>query len=554
MILKLENNLKRAIIFSLILNSALAFSGFYSRTYDSYPHMFFADHYQKDWFDTWEPRWYLGFNVASYPPLAHQALALVGFAIGLESAYVIITLLFMVLLPIATFKFAKVFISEEAAGYASLASVFFPGILYSVYVWGQFTTLFSLVITLFTIPSFYGYIRNGGLLRFAELILLFEATIASHHFTGLIFAPLVLLVTFATILVRKETSLKTGLKRFLLVTLVGLLLSTVVLYPVLISAVGQNANIPHATTMNYFENLDFLQLFFINMYGPFLILIPLTVVTIYNRRDLLPLFILSLFLLILGLGGTTPLPQVMFGQSWSGLTYERFNLFAILVFTPLFGSVCASLRGKKFGKTFLAVFLIICILFSSLAASYSFFRPRQQEVPVTSLVDFLNQEDHWRWRYLTLGFESSDFGKLSIYSNATTIDGWYHRGRDIPELANSSVDYLSGAKFAKNGMAELKSILENSSQYHLRFVFCNDAYYESVLNETGFSLFDVKYEQITIWAKYDSTPLEINEIVNAPHALTLQAYSWGIVPMGWLIGLLLLTFFRFLKKHENGSR
>jgi len=515
--------------------------------------MFFADHYQKNWFDTWESRWYLGFNVASYPPLAHQTLALVGFAFGLESAYVIITLLFMVLLPIATFRFAKVFISEEAAGYASLASVFFPGILYSVYVWGQFTTLFSLVITLFTVPSFYGYIRSGGLLRFAELIFLFEAALASHHFTGLIFAPLLLLATFAVILVRKETSIKIGLQRFLLFMLVGLLLSSVVLYPVLISAVGQNANIPHATTLNYFENLDLLQLFFTNMYGPFLIFIPLTAVAIHYRRDLLPLFILCLFLLILGLGGTTPLPQVIFGQSWLGLTYERFNLFAILVFAPLFGSVCTYLRRKKFGKTFLAVFLIVCILFSSGAASYSFVRPRQQEVPVTSLVDFLNRENHWRWRYLTLGFESSDFGKLSMYSNATTIDGWYHRGRDIPELANSSVDYLSGAKFAKDGMTVLKSILENSSKYHLRFVFCNDAYYEFLLNETGFSLFDVKYEQVTVWAKYDSTPLEISEIVNTSHAPTLLAISWGIVPMAWLIGLL-LTVFRLRKKNEDGSR
>ena len=187
--LKLNNNLKIAILLALVLNSALAFSGFYQRNYDSYGHMFFADHYQKSWFDSAEPRWYMGFNVASYPPLAHQILALLGFVTGLEFAYVIITFVLMVLLPIAVYMFSKVFISEEAAGYAAIISVFLPGILMSVYGWGQYTTIFSLVITLFAVPSFHKFVTKGGLFYFAELIFLFEVAIASHHFTGLVFTP-----------------------------------------------------------------------------------------------------------------------------------------------------------------------------------------------------------------------------------------------------------------------------------------------------------------------------------------------------------------------------
>ena len=181
--LKLDNNLKIAILLALVLNSAVAFSGFYQRNYDSYGHMFFADHYQKSWFDSWEPRWYMGFNVASYPPLAHQVLALLGFVTGLELAYVIITLVLMVLLPIAVYRFSKVLVSEEAAGYAALISVFLPGILMSVYGWGHYTTIFSLIITLFAVASFHKFITKGGLFYFAELIFLFEVAIASHHFT-----------------------------------------------------------------------------------------------------------------------------------------------------------------------------------------------------------------------------------------------------------------------------------------------------------------------------------------------------------------------------------
>jgi hypothetical protein len=564
--LKLEKTVKIAIILALILNSAIAVSGFYTRTYDSYGHMLFADHYQRSWFNTWEPKWYMGFDVAGYPPLAHQAMALLGFATGLETAYVLITLILMVLLPIATFRFAKVFVSKEAAGYAALVSVLLPGLLYSAYVWGQFTTIFSLVATLFTVPAFYKYVKEGGFLRFAELIFLFEVVVASHHFTGLIFAPLLLIATLITVITKKEITLRIGFKRFLFFAVVGLLLSIVIVYPVLFSAVSPNVNIPHPTTTNYFQNLDFgalvfhyferldfIQLFFINMYGFFLLLIPLTVVVVRSRRELLPLFALSLFLLLLGLGGTTPLPQLVFGQNWLGLTYERFNLFASLAFAPLLGLVCFNLKTEKLGKTFVVVLLVLCLMFSIFAASYSFTRPRPEPVPVDSLVNFLNRDEHWRWRYLTLGFDASEFNKLSVYSNASTIDGWYYRGRNIPEYADSGVGYLSGSKFDANGMTVLRYILGNSSQYHLRFVFCNDAFYEPLLKETGFGVLGENYSQVTVWVKYDSAPLDITEIVNTDHPTSVIDYAWGVVPMSWFLGILLINVYKLQKNRKQNS-
>jgi len=550
MILKLDSNLKTAIVFSLILNSALAFSGFYARTYDSYGHMFFADHYRRTWFDTWEPKWYMGFSVTSYPPLAHQILALLSYVTGHEIAYTIINFLLMVLLPVAVFRFSKVFVSEEAAGYSSLISVFLPGILLSVYLWGQYTTLFGLLLTLFTVPYFYKYIKKGGLLYFAELICLFEATIATHHFSGLIFTPLLLLVTFLTVLVKKELDFKTIFKRFLLFLGVGSLLSLIIIYPVLFGAVSQNVHIPHPTTQNYLLNFELLEQFFIKMYGFFLLLIPLTVIMIRYRRDLQPLFIIAFVFLILGLGGTTVLPQIIFGENWLGLTYDRFNLFSVLAFTPLFGLVCVFLKGRKRGKAFLVTFLVLSILFSSMVGNDSIFRPRPEEVPVDSIVNFLANNEHWQWRYLTLGFGAYDFCRLSILTNATTLDGWYYQGRNIPDLANS-IGYISAAKFEENGIPVLRSILENSSQYHLRFVFCNDKFYEPLLNETGFRLLNESYEQVTVWAKYDSSELEINEIVKTNHVPTLLDYLWGIIPMAWLIGFFLLNIFKILRNREK---
>ena len=415
----------------------------------------------------------------------------------------------MVLMPIAVFRFSKLFVSDAAAGYAALISAFLPGILYSVYVWGQFTTLFGLVIALLTATSFYNYIRNGGFVAFAETVLLFEIGIAVHHFSGLVFSPILLFIVLLSLVFKKEVRFKTIGKRLLFFVVIGSLLSLVIVYPVLFSAYSPNVNIPHPSTFNYFQNLELFRLFFVNIYGFFLLLIPFAVVIVLRRRKLWALLSVSVFFLILGLGGTTILPQIVFGESWLGLTYERFGLFASLTFLPLFGLVFVQLIKKRFGKVFLVIFLVLCLFFAAWVTSDSYLRPRPQQVPVDGLVDFLNHGDHWSWRYLTLGFDSSDFCKLTIYSNASTIDGWYYRGRDIPELANSGVSYLSGIKYAyeenyePNGMLVLKSILENASQYHLRFVFCNDIYYEPILKETGFFQLNQTYEQVTVWAKYD---------------------------------------------------
>jgi hypothetical protein len=144
----MNEKLKYALIFAFLLNSAFALSNFQDRTYDSYGHMFFADHYRRSWFNTWEPKWFGGFSVSSYPPLAHQVIALLSYIIGLEWAYIAITLCLTVIFPLAVYKFSGVFVPDEAAGNASMISVFLPSVIVITYSFGQLPTLFSLIATL----------------------------------------------------------------------------------------------------------------------------------------------------------------------------------------------------------------------------------------------------------------------------------------------------------------------------------------------------------------------------------------------------------------------
>jgi len=143
----MNEKLKYALVFAFLINSAVVLTNFQERTYDSYEHIFFADHYRRSWFDTWEPKWYGGFSVTSYPPLAHQTIALLSFFVGLEWAYKLLTLFLLTVFPLAIYKFSKIFVTEKAAEYAAIVSVFLPSILQAAYSWGQFTTIFGLTLT-----------------------------------------------------------------------------------------------------------------------------------------------------------------------------------------------------------------------------------------------------------------------------------------------------------------------------------------------------------------------------------------------------------------------
>jgi len=63
---------------AFVLQGAFIITARYRLSYDAYNHMFFGDHYRLDWWTLWEPRWYTGFEITSYPPLVHQLIGLFG--------------------------------------------------------------------------------------------------------------------------------------------------------------------------------------------------------------------------------------------------------------------------------------------------------------------------------------------------------------------------------------------------------------------------------------------------------------------------------------------
>src|SRR5947209_4452112 len=125
---------------ALGFHGPLIAAGLYRYSYDAATHEFFADHYTRAPFALWDPRWFTGFSVASYPPLVHQLIAILASLIGYDGAFGTVLLATLLALPIAVWCFARLFVSSRAAGAAAIVAVFVPAATLTADAFGQLPT------------------------------------------------------------------------------------------------------------------------------------------------------------------------------------------------------------------------------------------------------------------------------------------------------------------------------------------------------------------------------------------------------------------------------
>ena len=127
-----------AALGALVFHGGLSLFGTYRNTYDAYVHIFFADHWRRTWFDHWETRWYTGFPMTSYPPLSQQTVAALSFFTGdLRVAFAIVQTGAMILMAVGMVRFARLWVSDEAAGWAGVWLVFSTAMAETIHVFGQ---------------------------------------------------------------------------------------------------------------------------------------------------------------------------------------------------------------------------------------------------------------------------------------------------------------------------------------------------------------------------------------------------------------------------------
>lgn len=561
-----------AIIGALVYHGGLLLAGSYQRTYDAWVHIFFADHYRRDWFSSWEPRWYTGFTTVSYPPGTHQLVALASSFLSLPTAFVLVQTAALVLLTIGVFRFSLIWVDREAAGWAAILLVTSTSIAETVHVFGQLPTTFSLGFLLNSLPFAHRWVKDGhapsGLVGLACA----AACTAGHHVTTL-FGSVFFLgpVLVHALMERLRTPLpgeeigraiavdRTNfsaltarrLRRILRPTARAAVYGICVIVALVVVVLAYwlwsrsdpitQVSIPHASRDSFITNTNAGLVFWLIPWGLALFALPYAIVRGLFSASW-PLVTSLLLLTLLGTGGTTPIPRLLLGGAYNILTLDRFTFWATIIILPFTGKLAASLAGGRSRRWLtaqvgpilskvLVIFLGVAALAASLFAAnlthYRAFQPTK--IDAGPIVSFIEKDEHWRWRYLTLGF-GDQMAWISAQTTASTVDGNYHSARRLPELTSTRVERLEGAKYSGvSGLGSLQQFLSVPERYHLKYVFSNDKFYDPLLGAAGWTALGVLENGVYVWERADVTPL--------PPALVdrnipkWQRILWGTLPL-----------------------
>ncbi|PKB42775.1 hypothetical protein AX016_0946 [Cellulophaga sp. RHA19] len=553
------------LILALIVGVAFHGSSIFftlENTYDALIHLFFADHYANSWFEPWDFRWYTGFTVQAYPPLVHQLIGLLSYIGGLKFGMFTVAMLAIILFITGAYRFGLLITANRrVAGYTALLAVFSSTFIETLHIFGQLPSIMGLSILLHSIPEIYLWIKEGKIRYLVTSLSLIAVTVTSHHVTpifGMVFFifPLIGMVIMDTakdkVKDTKAVHLKTFIwafkKLFWRIVIFGFSSLLLIIFCILPYWVNSKKNpitqvpIPHGSRDNFLEVLSSGLVFFMIPWGILLFILPYIFYRFYSKRYLF--FGLSFTMLtILGTGGTTPIPLKLLGETaFNILTLDRFTLWATIMALPIFGEFAyRMIEGdlktniqKRFGAVYHRIvggFFMVGILFMVIfTMSLGYFRPSQPaKIKMLPIVNFLNQDQHDHWRYLTLGF-GDQMAWLSAQTKAMTVDGNYHSARRLPELTTRAIERLENSKFrGVEGIGSLQQFLTVPEKYNLKYIFSNDKFYDPILYFSGWQRLQQLENGIMVWEKLNVPP--IPAIIPKEDVPTFLKIMWSTIPL-----------------------
>ncbi|MHA7944833.1 hypothetical protein ACJOV8_017280 [Formosa sp. 3Alg 14/1] len=530
-------------------------------TYDALIHLFFADHYAQSWFEPWNYKWYTGFTVQSYPPLVHQSIALLSLIGGLKFGMFSVALIAIVLFITGVYRFSLMMTANKTiAGYATILVVFSSSFIETLHIFGQLPSIIGVSVLMHALPEIYLWLKTGKRWYLATSLSLIAVTVTSHHVTpifGMIFfifpliGMVIMDVSHEQVDSMKEVTFKLFLnsffKLFKRILSFGLLSLVLIIGCILPYWLNSKANpitqvpIPHGSRDNFLEVTSSGLVFFLIPWGILLVILPYIFYRYYSKRYLF--FGLSVTICtILGTGGTTSIPLKMLGETaFNILTLDRFTLWASILSIPIMGEFAyrfvegdlKTLIQSKFGAVYhriiggiLAGLMVFMVIFTM---SLNYFRPSQpQKIKMLPIVNFLNQDDHDKWRFLTLGF-GDQMAWLSAQTNAMTVDGNYHSARRLPELTTRPIERLENSKFkGVAGIGSLQQFLTTPEKYNLKYIFSNDKFYDPILYFCGWQRLRQLENGIMVWERLNIPP--VSSILPKEDVAKWLKIHWGIVP------------------------
>lgn len=522
----MPHRVKIATLIAFGLHGLIILAGGSRLGYDAFTHMFFADHYLHSWWSLWETRWYTGFEVISYPPLVHQLIAFLARLVGVNAGYGLLLWLVVIIYPLAIYHFSHIFTGDRAAGYAAIGAAMLPSLFLSAHTFGQLPTLAATLLVLLSMRPLADFLQHGNPLSGALAISVFATLMAAHHAT-LLFLPWLVGAVFIRLFFQRKNNKRKLLVRLSVFTLCAGLAGLAVIWPFWNWGRSQVIQTPidHASRHNFFADLSAAGMFFLSEYG---LLIPFIPVALWlgRHKRFWGIIIAFLVLFMLGLGGTTPLPRLLFRSGWAWLTYDRFAFWASLLLLPFMGlAVTLAKATPRFVFTIFWSTMALTALVIGLMQSWLPTQPRQ--IDMQPIINFLAQGDHAQYRYVTFGF-GDQLAYLSRLTIATTIDGSYHTARALPELRSSGISQIDSTFWLPGGMAALDPILKISGERGVRWGFVELKSYEPVLQRFGWNKLTTLENDVAVW---ENPSAILPPLVDPPVETPFEQFSWGVFPL-----------------------
>ncbi|MDH3194333.1 MAG: hypothetical protein OEM40_08455, partial [Acidimicrobiia bacterium] len=492
-----------------------------------------------------------------------------------EAAFVVVQLMGVLLVVVGVYRFTLLLGTRRTAGIAALLAVVATGIGEAVHVFGQLPTICSLGLLLNSLPYVHRWVLSGRRRDLAAAVGLLAGTTALHHVTtlfGTVFflSPVIadaLLERFRTPMSGESGGRPLGVSRRTLVPLVarrlrrivrplaraaglGVMVAIVLVGVVLPYWVWSRNDpivqipIPHGSRESFLEDLNAGLVFWVIPWGPMLLAVPFALWR--GLRSAAWPYVASLGLLaLLGTGGTTPLPQMLLGGAFDILTLDRFTFWATVMILPFAAMMAESLIdgglaeriggalgifSLRLARSVLVAFVLVAAVFTVNLTNFRRMQP--DAIDPAPIVAFLEQDQHWQWRYLTLGF-GDQMAWLSAQTTAQTVDGNYHSARRLPELVSTPVERLEGAKFrGVPGLGSLQQLLAVPEKYHLKFVFSNDQFYDPLLEFSGWRTLARLENGVIVWEREDVLPMPA--VSDHPEQAWHYRIMWGVFPLSAL--------------------
>jgi hypothetical protein len=528
------------ICLTVLIALLAAVSSYEERTFDSYVHMFFADHYRRSWFNTWEPRWYGGFSTTTYPPLTHQLVALASYLFGFEKGFVFITFGSVLGITFGLTKLAARFSLRSPPVLALWLFTLTPTVHRFAYVYAQLPTLLATTFAIYVAVWLDDWLNDGRWLDLVGFVALIGATAGMHHVTLLFEAGMCALMVIRRVDWRHID--RTLVKRTVIAGGSAAVVVAMIVWPFVVYARAQpQVEIPHFT-----RDPLWLRTFGVDIVEQVVFILASLAFALLavwqQRRDVMWLALATFVIALFSAGGTTPLPKLVFGAQFHWLTFDKFHLWASALFAL---TIAASVRVSE------RALLALCLLLLPVVLIQVSHKAADQLQPpfvrdISGPLAVLNSEGAENYRHLTLGF-GDQLCRFDLYGKSPSVDGDYHTARTDEVLRKSGVATLDAAKYYDKGPDILRYVLGAANEKSLRWVLVVDDWYYPYLFEAGFDLAEVYPSGISLFEKSD-----VPALGPAPHERGLATYVWGAGPLSLLVLAAVVTFLKRRSQNALG--